>query len=64
MYCGQSVYVLKKPRTVYRAWCKTLKERGPLQDLVVDVRILIETVLKRIGQEGEEPEYVFNAITF
>jgi len=42
----------KKKNTVYRVWCKTLKERFPLQDLVVDVRILIETVLKRIGKEG------------
>jgi hypothetical protein len=42
----------KKKNNVYRVWCKTLKERVPLEDLVADVRILIETVLKRIGKEG------------
>jgi hypothetical protein len=44
--------MVRKKNIAYRVWCKTLKERGPLEDLVVDVRILIETVLKRIGQEG------------
>ena len=42
----------RKKNTAYRVWCKAFKERGPLEDLFVDVRILIETVLKRIGQEG------------
>jgi hypothetical protein len=42
----------RKKNTVYRVWCKPLKERCPLEDLVVDVRIQIETVLNRTGQEG------------
>jgi hypothetical protein len=42
----------RKKNTVYRVWCAILKERGPLEDLVVDVSIIIETVRKRIGQEG------------